>query len=135
MPEIGGANIEVAHHVSESHGLGAPLPSSMHEVVEILEAIILALVACATGWSGYQAARWDSQQSLHNEASELFERGTAARERADDYVRVTVTLATVLLLTAISQRFRTHWLRIALIVVGSVLLCFPLWRILTLPRA
>src|SRR4030095_11274417 len=28
------------------------------EVIEIIEAVILALVAIATAWSGYQAARW-----------------------------------------------------------------------------
>ena len=55
-------------------------------------------------------------------------------KRGDEYVRVTVTLATVLLLTAISQRFRAHKIRLALIVLATLLLCFPLWRILTLPR-
>ena len=28
------------------------------EVIEIIEALILALVAVATAWSGYQAAKW-----------------------------------------------------------------------------
>jgi hypothetical protein len=41
----------------------------------------------------------------------------------------------VLLLTAISQRFRTRNIRVALIALAALLLCFPLWRILTLPRA
>jgi hypothetical protein len=48
---------------------------------------------------------------------------------------VTVSLATVLLLTAISQRFRTHRIRLGLIVLAALLLCVPLWHILTLPRA
>jgi hypothetical protein len=34
------------------------------ELVEIVEVIVLALVAIATAWSGYQAAKWDSRQSL-----------------------------------------------------------------------
>src|SRR5437763_16374039 len=35
------------------------LPSqSRFEAIEIIEAVILALVAKATAWSGYQAARW-----------------------------------------------------------------------------
>ena len=71
---------------------------------------------------------------LDREATELFEQGTKARETGDDYVRVTVLLATVLLLTAISQRFRDHKIRLALVVLATLLLCFPLWRILTLPR-
>ncbi|HTV04170.1 MAG TPA: hypothetical protein VME86_02300 [Acidobacteriaceae bacterium] len=230
MPETGSANIEIAKHLTEGAEHGKPDRSRMLAIVEVLEAVILALVACATAWSGYQAARWDSQQSLlygqstklraraeglevlsnqerqydaatvdewleaqargdtklaelferrllpefrpafdawkktdplHNqnapagpslmpeyrnaaadeaarlqqEASELFERGTSAREWGDNYVRVTVTLATVLLLTAISQRFRIHKIRVALIVLALLLLCFPLLRILMFPRA
>jgi len=57
------------------------------------------------------------------------------RERSDDYVRITVMLATILLLTAISQRFKTHAVRVGLAVLAALLLCFPLYRILTLPRA
>jgi hypothetical protein len=44
-------------------------------------------------------------------------------------------LATVLLLTAISQRFKTHGVRVGLAVMSAVLLCLPIYRILTLPRA
>jgi len=43
---------------------------------------------------------------IDQEASEEFDAGTQAREHADQYVRVTVTLATVLLLAALSQRFK-----------------------------
>jgi len=43
-------------------------------------------------------------------------------------------LATVLLLTAISQRFRTQHVRIALAVLAALLVCIPLWRIIMLPR-
>lgn len=230
MPEIGGTNIEVAHQLNEGGAHHGPEPSRLHEILEIMEAILLALVACATAWSGYQAARWDSQQSLmygqssklrveaegfslrsnqqrqynaanvdewlkaeargetnladlferrflpeflpafeawkktdplHNvnapagpammpeyrdsaseeftrldhQATELFDQGTVAREHGDEYVRVTVALATVLLLTAISQRFRAHRIRVGLIVLAAALLCVPLWHILTLPRA
>jgi hypothetical protein len=230
MPETGGANIEVAHHLNAGKGHGEPHSTRGHEILEIIEAIVLSIVAVTTAWSGYQAALWDGQQSelygqssklrveaqglevrsnqermyeasvvaewlkaeahgdtkvaelferrllpevrpafeawkktdpvhnpnalagptltkeyhntkgeqaakLNNEASEIFERGTHARERADDYVRLSVLLATVLLLTAISQRFRTHAVRITLIVVAFLLLCIPLWRMLTLPRA
>src|SRR5882757_10063616 len=223
MPEAGGSNIEIATHLSQH---GEAEHSSGHEILEIVEAVVLAIVAIATAWSGYQAALWTGQQSelygqasklrvqaegiatsanqerLYNastvvewleaqahgdkkltglferrflpefrpafeawkktdplnnpnapagptlmseyrdsnameftrfdhEATELFEQGTKARETGDDYVRVTVTLATVLLLTAISQRFRAHKIRLALIVLATLLLCFPLWRILT----
>ena len=33
-------------------------------LVEIVEVAVLAIVAVATAWSGYQSARWDGQQSL-----------------------------------------------------------------------
>ena len=199
-------------------------------VLEVVEAIVLALVAITTAWSGYQAALWDGHQSLlyeqstklrvqsqglevqsnqeqmydaatvvewlkaqahgdtiladlferrllpefrpafeawkktdpihnpnapagptqmseyHNttaeraaslnqQASEIFEQGTQAREWADKYVRMTVILATILLLTAISQRFRSQGIRIGLIVIAFLLLCIPIWSIFTLPRA
>lgn len=34
------------------------------ELIEVVEVIMLALVAIATAWSGYQAARWDGRQSV-----------------------------------------------------------------------
>ena len=48
---------EVAHELShQKHGV--------HEGrIEIVEAILLAVVAVATAWSGYQTARWDSRQA------------------------------------------------------------------------
>ena len=228
MPEsAGGSNIELAHHLSEHT---APSQSLAHQILEIAEAIVLAVVAVTTAWSGYQAALWTGHQAelyglasrfrveaegaattanqerlynastvvewlkaeangqkrlsdlferrflpefrpafeawkktdplnnpdappgpffmpeyrsarteeaarLNEQATETFERGNQARERSDGYVRVTVMLATVLLLTAISQRFKTHAVRVGLAVLAALLLCFPLYRILTLPRA
>jgi hypothetical protein len=228
MPEAGGANIEIAHHLNEAGEHHGP-KSRWHEILEVVEAIVLALVAICTAWSGYQAAKWDGMQdelyeqstrlrvqaqglatrggqeqiydastvvewikaksagneklaqlferrfrpefreafeawvktdplnnpdappgplvmkeyhNAHseeaakrgNEATEVFERGTAARETSDKYVRVTVILATVLLLVAISQRFKTHAVRMGLAVVALLLICIPLVRMLLLPR-
>jgi hypothetical protein len=227
MPEAGGANIEIAKHLTEheesSHSLG-------HAILEIAEALVLAIVAIATAWSGYQAALWTGHQSelygqagklrvqaegaatfanqerlynastvvewlkaeahsdkrltslferrflpefrpafeawkktdplnnpnapagpqlmaeyrsskteqatrLNDQATEVFEEGTRGRQYADDYVRATVTLATVLLLIAISQRFKTRSVRVGLLLIAMFLLCFPVYRILTLPHA
>ena len=227
MSEAGGSNIEIAQHLSEhkesSQSLG-------HEILEIAEAVVLAIVAIATAWSGYQAALWTGQQAelygqasklrveaegaatyanqerlynastvvewlkaeshsdkklaelferrllpefrpafeawkktdplknpnapagpqlmggyrsskteeaakLNDQATQVFEQGTRDRQYSDQYVRVTVTLATVLLLMAISQRFKTRGVRIGLLVIAMLLLCFPVYRILTLPRA
>src|SRR5215813_10468953 len=61
VPEgTGGTNIEVAHHLSQ-HGPSSH--SRARELLEITEAIILAVVAIATAWSGYQAALWTGHQS------------------------------------------------------------------------
>lgn len=69
MPETGGANIEVVHHLNESQTHGEHEASL---ILEIFEAFVLALVAVATAWSGYQAARWDGLQSiLYGRASKL----------------------------------------------------------------
>ena len=85
--------------------------------------------------SEYRSAKTEEAAKLNEQATATFETGNQARERSDDYVRVTVMLATVLLLTAISQRFKTHAVRIGLAVVAALLLCVPLFRLLTLPRA
>jgi hypothetical protein len=229
MPEAGESNIEIAHHLNETHKHG-PQSSLKVEILEVFEAIVLALVAITTSWSGYQAARWDGRQdflygrasklrieaqglevrgnqvrfydastvtawlqaqshgdtklaelferrltpelrpafqawkatdpihnptapaspmrmpqyrdaamdqsgNLNQQATEFFEQGTEAREQADRYVRVTVFLATVLLLAALSQRFRTPQIRAGLIILGLLILISQLWRIVTLPRS
>lgn len=229
MAETGGANIEIAHKLNESEEGETHRKSKWIERLEILEAIVLAMVAIATAWSGYQAARFDGFQDeryeqstrlrvqaqglasrggqeqlydastvvewikaesagnhklaqiferrfrseakvafdawlktdplnnpnapagpllmpeyhnahleesakLSQEATDEFETGSRARSRSDEYVRVTVLLATVLLLVAISQRFKTHRVRVGLAVVALLLLCVPIYRIVTLPR-
>jgi hypothetical protein len=227
VSEAGGSNIEIAHHLSEHNESSQSLG---HEILEIAEAVVLAVVAVATAWSGYQAALWTGQQAelygqasrlriaaegaatyanqerlynastvvewlkaeahgdkkladlferrflpefrpafdawkktdplnnpnalagprlmaeyhsskteeaakLNDQATEVFERGTRARQYSDRYVRITVMLATVLLLIAISQRFKTRGVRFGLLIIAMLLLCFPLYHIFTLPRA
>ncbi len=227
MPEAGGSNIEVAHHLSGHTGHKG---ADGYEVLEIAEAVVLAVVAIATAWSGYQAALWTGHQSelygtssklriqaaglqttadqerlyngatvvewlkaeahgekklgalferrflpefrpafeawkateplnnpesppgpqlmreyhssktvaaanLNSRASELFEQGNIARRHSDDYVRLTVTLATVMLLTAISQRFKIRSVRVGLAVLVAMLLSSTIYHILMLPRA
>jgi hypothetical protein len=45
---------------------------SRFEAIEIIEAVILALVAVATAWSGYQAAQWAGKRAQqYSEASRL----------------------------------------------------------------
>ena len=200
------------------------------EAIEIIEAFILALVAVATAWSGYQAAEWAGKRAQEyskadrlrvtaeglatlagqeriydsdtfnswltakldgkKEAAEFFERrfrdeyrtafaawiatdpfnnaqappgpifmpdylnakheqflglnkqaaettdqGTKSGETGDQYVRITVLLATVLLITAIGQRFRFKSVRVVFMILAALLLCLPLWQLLVLlPR-
>jgi hypothetical protein len=84
---------------------------------------------------GYRSSRAEVAAKLNDQATEVFEQGTRDRQRSDEYVRVTVTLATVLLLMAISQRFKTRGVRVGLLVIAVLLLCFPVYHILSLPRA
>jgi len=51
---------EVAHAIGHQHGQRM---SRRAELIEILEAVLLAIVAVSTAWSGYQTARWDSRQA------------------------------------------------------------------------
>src|SRR6187401_1802981 len=202
---------------------------SRFEAIEIIEAVILALVAVATAWSGYQAAKWAGmlaenyaqasrlrvtaeglatlagQERIYDsdtfnswlaakldgktQATEFFERrfrdeyrtafaawiatdpfnnaqappgpifmpeyhnakheqflalnkqasgmadqGTKSGETGDQYVRITVLLATVLLITAIGQRFHFRTVRVVFMILAFLLLCLPLWQLLVLPR-
>jgi hypothetical protein len=210
VPE--GMNVEIAHKLAESEGRSSK--SRWEELTEIAEAVVLALVAVATAWSGYQAAKWDGRQAflyataaklrveagvaateggqqrlldvvtfntwieametkdakvaalyvrrfspeyraafeawlktnpstnreapagpssmpqyhnallkrseqLNEEGTAAFAEGTEARETADNYVRGTVLLATVLFLIALAQRFKLRTVRLGLLVVAA----------------
>ncbi|NPV61674.1 MAG: hypothetical protein HPY61_03425 [Methanotrichaceae archaeon] len=229
MAEAGETNIEIAHKLCEQKDAKPPRSSRTEFAVEIMEAVILALVAIATAWSGYQAAQWDGHQAelyaeanilnveaasltgaygqellyntntlaawqnaqsqgdqelaqfyerrfleeykvafdawvqtdpfnnsqaplgpifmpeyrsskmeeaanLTREASAKFKEGTEARSTADDYIRDTVFLATVLVLIAISQRFEIRSIRTGLIVLSFGLLLFGILTLFMLPR-
>ena len=74
MPES--LNTELSHKLSEREET-----ERRHErweaVIEILEVVVLAIVAVATAWTGFQATKWDGQQSL------LYGRASADRFKAD----------------------------------------------------
>jgi hypothetical protein len=83
----------------------------------------------------FHSPKTEEAVRLNQQATAAFEQGSLARQHSNEYVRVTVILATVLLFTAISQRFTIYAIRVGLTVVAAVLLCFPLYRTFTLPRA
>ena len=226
MPED--LNAELAETLVATEG-GRTTKTRWEETVEIIEAILLAVVAVATAWSGYQAARWDGRQAelyarasttrnqadqaltlggqqrlldvttfntwieaqnegrddlaalyerrfspefktafdawialdplsnpdappgpsfmpeyenrllergaeLNEVSDRLFDEGTSARHRADEYIRTTVVLASVLFLLVLSQRFLIRRVRIGIVVLAAALMVYGLVTILTFPR-
>lgn len=224
------SNVEFANKVIEHAHHRLTPAESRTKWVEIAEAIVLAIVATSTAWSGYQAAKWDAlsaqnynlasrttvqsqekatlagqdrlydittfngwvfaktsgndklaeyfqrrfrpeyatafaawqafdpfnnpsapvgpifmpeytnatgQEStnLAREARAYYQEAVSTRETGDNYVRVTVFLATVLLLTALSQRFEILGPRVAVVAVACVLLIISIYWVLTYPRA
>jgi hypothetical protein len=83
----------------------------------------------------YTNANEQASAKLAEEARGYFEKGVSTRETGDSYVKVTVFLATVLLLTALSQRFESFGPRATIVAVASLLLIISTYWILTLPRA
>ena len=76
MPES--ANVEIAHSLHERGEGGNTRPW-----VEIAEAVLLAVVAIATAWSGYQSALWDGHEAqLYGQASKLRFEANAHESRA-----------------------------------------------------
>ncbi len=74
MPED--LNAEIAETLVATEG-GRTTKTRWEETVEIIEAILLAVVAVATAWSGYQAAKWDGRQA------ELYAKASTTRNQAD----------------------------------------------------
>ena len=82
----------------------------------------------------YHNAKHEQFLSLNKQAAEIADRGTKSGETGDEYVRITVLLATVLLITAIGQRFHFKTVRIVFMILACLLLCLPVLRLLMLPR-
>ncbi len=59
-----GANVEIAHSLTEADEHGGGGHEGWHRFLEILEVGLLAIVAIVTAWSGFQAAKWDGRQSV-----------------------------------------------------------------------
>ena len=83
----------------------------------------------------YISANADGSRKLAAEAKDYFEKGVNTRETGDHYVKVGVFLATVLLLTALGQRFEMRGPRIVMLGVAFILLIISAFWIITFPRA
>jgi hypothetical protein len=86
--------LKSAHELSEKNGNNAQQSSRLEFTIEILEAIILALVALATAWSGFQAAQWNGLQTeLYSESNGLnLEASSLATSAGQDHLYNTNTL-------------------------------------------
>jgi hypothetical protein len=70
----------------------------------------------------YQRPNLDKARTLDAEAAARYEEGAEAGQRADNYVRTTIFLATVLFLVGISRHFPLRTARYGLISVSIVIL-------------
>ena len=86
------ANAEIAKHLSEHDGRGAHEESAKKsrrhsEAIEILEAVLLAIVAVGTAWSGYQSAKWDGVSAKeYATSSRLRAEGSRMQLTANQYL-------------------------------------------------
>ncbi|UDY34169.1 hypothetical protein [Dermatobacter hominis] len=72
----------------------------------------------------YEQPAVEESKELSATADEKFEEGSENGGTADDYVRITVLLASVLFIVGISSQFRLRSARVGLITVGVVVLVY-----------
>lgn len=73
-------------------------------------------------------------KELDAKADELYRDGAKAGQTADDYVRITVFLASVLFLVGISGHFRVRAARYGLVLVGSGILITAVTLLVMAPK-
>lgn len=83
----------------------------------------------------YTNASAQESRKLVEETKAYFEKAVNTRETGDHYVKITVSLATVLLLTALGQRFEMFGPRIVVLCIAFTLLIISTFWIVTFPRA
>ncbi len=81
----------------------------------------------------YEQPLLDEADSLSEKADDLYDEGAEAAKDADDYVRTTVYLATVLFLVGISGHFRVRAARIGLVAIGGIVLTLAVVALVSLP--
>ncbi len=64
----------------------------------------------------------------------MYEDGSEAGTRSDDYVRITVFLASVLFLVGIASHLRLRAARVGLVGVGAVMLVIAVVQLLAAPK-
>ena len=87
-----------------------------------------------TAMPQYRNALLEQAAELNRRATAAFTEGTESRAIAENYVRSTVLLATVLFLVAVAQRFRIRNVRRGLLLVASTLMIYALVNVGLYPR-
>jgi hypothetical protein len=82
----------------------------------------------------YHDAKHEQFLALSAQAANVADQGIKSGETVGEYVRITVLLATVLLIIAIGQRFHFKAVRVGFMILAWLLLLLPLWRLIVLPR-
>lgn len=82
----------------------------------------------------YAQPQKEESKELSKQADEAFAEGSKTGGTADDYVRVTVLLASVLFLVGISGHFKLHSARVGLVAIGSLILVYCIVILSTLPK-
>ena len=82
----------------------------------------------------YHNAKTQEAAALDEQATEVFNEGTEARETADKYIRQTVLFAMALFLVAIAQRFRYKGVRMAAVALAGGVAVLGLIGVIGLPR-
>jgi hypothetical protein len=82
----------------------------------------------------YERPQQEVAADLDEQANERYEEGAKAGEQADQYVKITVFLASVLFLVGISGHFRLKAARYGLVAVGGVILTVAVVLLLAAPK-
>ncbi len=83
----------------------------------------------------YRSEKAEKSLQFRKESTRLFQEAVDQRETGDQYIRITVVLATALLLTALSQRFHIRGPRIGLLGLAFAMLALAGYWIAAFPRA
>jgi hypothetical protein len=81
----------------------------------------------------YVVGEGEEAKKLASEAEQLFAEGEAANEISDKYVLNSVFLATCLFFIAIGERFEWVPVRVAILVMATVMLIYGLYHIAVYP--
>jgi hypothetical protein len=81
----------------------------------------------------YKLSLQEQANQLDAKSAQTFAEGQVARDQGDAYVRITVLLAMILFLTAITENFEWNTIRAVILIVATGILLFCLFRIFTYP--